>query len=223
MHLQAQSPSLSPRGIIIVDIQKKDYHFHLFIDRWAEHLVVLICTACGDVDCLKRHACYWKHYYLEQIQILRVRCSSCGTTHALIPSFSLPGTSGGTEEAGTYLKSRSEGVGRGTAGLLFQELGVQKRYGLHLERMLQSSVDRAKAVFPEAGNPELNGMEWVSSVVEDPSRPLYSLNCFCLQRRVNAVCFCRASILRFRACKSGEAISHHLGTFQTEPQRIHSP
>lgn len=223
MHLQAQSPSLSPRAIIIVDIQKKDYHFHLFVDRWAEHLVVLICTACGDVDCLKRHARYWKHYYLEQIQILRVRCSSCRTTHALIPSFSLPGTSGGTDEAEKYLKKRCSGVGRGTAGKFLLELGVSEKYGLHLERMFQSSVDRAKAMFPEARNPELNGMEWVSSVVEDPSRPLYSLNCFCLQREVNAVCFCRASILRFRTSKSGKAISHHLGTSQTEPQRIHSP
>ena len=102
-------------------------------------------------------------------------------------------------------------------------LGVSEKYGLQLEKMFINSVDQAKAVFPEAGNPELNGMEWVSSVVSDASRPLYSLNCFCLERRVNAVCFCRVSILQFRASKSGKAISHNLERPQREPQRIHSP
>ena len=223
-HLQAQSPSLSPNDtVIIFDIKGKDYHFHVFISGWQSYLAAIICPACGARDCLKKHARYTKHYYLKQIGILRLKCENCATTHALIPSFSLPGTSGGTDEAETYLKKRSSGVGRGTAGRFLSELGVSEKYGSQLEKMFINSVDQAKAVFPEAGNPELNGMEWVNSVVSDPSRPLYSLNCFCLERMVNAVCFCRASILRFRACKSGEAISHHLGTSQTEPQRIHSP
>jgi hypothetical protein len=221
--LQARRPSLSPSSIIIVDIQKKDYHFKLFANQWAEHLGVLLCPACGALDYLKRHAHYRKHYYLEQIQILRVKCSSCGTTHAIIPSFSLPGTSGGTEKVEQYLMSRHEGVGRGTAGRLFQELRVSERYGLQLERMFARSVNQAKALFPHAGEPYLKGMEWVRSVVEDPSRPLYSLNCFCLQQRVNAVCFCRASILRFRISKAGGRFSHNLGTPKREGSPIYSP
>jgi len=185
--LQARRPPLSPSGIILVDIQKKDYHFHLFVEQWAGHLGVLRCPACGALDCLKKHASYWKHYYLEQIQILRVMCSTCDTTHALIPSFSLPGTSGGTEEVEAYLKSRHEGVGRGRAGKLFQRLRVSERYGLN------------------------------------PSRPLYSLNCFCLQQGVNAVCFCRVSILRFRPSKTGGGFSHNLGTSKPGGSPIHSP
>jgi hypothetical protein len=122
-----------------------------------------------------------------------------------------------------YLMSRHEGVGRGTAGRLFQELRVSERYGLQLERMFARSVNQAKALFPHAGEPYLNGMEWVRSVVEDPSRPLYSLNCFCLQQRVNAVCFCRASILRFRISKAGGRFSHNLGTPQREGSPIYSP
>jgi len=150
-------------------------------------------------------------------------CSSCDTTHALIPSFSLPGTSGGTEEAEAYLKSRHEGFGRGRAGKLFQELGVSERYGHQLERMFTRSVDQAKALFPQAGEPYLNGMEWVCSVVDNPSRPLYSLNCFCLQQGMNAVCFCRVSILRFRPCKAGVRFSHNLGTPKPGGSPIHSP
>jgi len=184
---------------------------------------MLLCPACGALDYLKKHACYTKYFYLEQIQILRVKCSCCGTTHAIIPSFSLPGTSGGTKEVEGYLLSRHEGVGRGTAGRLFQELGVSQRYGLQLERMFARSVNQAKALFPQAGEPYLKGMEWVQSVVEDPSRPLYSLNCFCLHQRVNAVCFCRASILRFRIYKAGGRFSHNLGTPKREGSPIYSP
>jgi len=184
---------------------------------------VLLCPACGALNCLKRHACYWKHYYLQQIQILRVMCSCCDTTHALIPSFSLPGTSGGTEEAEAYLKSRHEGVGRGKAGRLFQNLGVSERYGLQLERMFARSVNQAKALFPQTGELYMNGMEWVCSVVETPSRPLYSLNCFCLRQGVNAVCFCRVSILRFRPCKAGRGFSHNLGTPKPVGSPIHYP
>jgi len=184
---------------------------------------VLLCPACGILDCLKRHASYTKYYYHKQIEILRVMCGHCHTTHAIIPSFSLPGTSGGTEEAEKYLKSRHEGVGRGTAGKDLLELGVSERYGLQLERMFARSVNQAKALFPQVGNPYLNGMEWVQAVVEQPSRPLYSLNCFCLKQRVNAVCFCRASILRFRTSKAGGRFSHNLGTPQREGSPIHSP
>lgn len=223
LHLLAKRPSLALHSIIIIDIQKKDYHFHLFVDQWAEHVGVLICPACGAVDCLQKHAFYRKHYYQEQIQILRVRCSTCGTTHAIIPSFSLPGTSVGTKEVETYLMSRHEGTGRGTAGEFFQELGVSERYGLQLERMFARSVNQAKALFTQTGEPYLQGMEWVRSVVEDPLRPLHSLNCFCLKQGVNAVCFCRASILRFRVSKTGVRFSHNLGTPKREGSPIYSP
>jgi hypothetical protein len=140
-----------------------------------------------------------------------------------MPSFSLPDTSGGTEETETYLLRRHEGVGRGTAGKPLLELGVSPRYGLQLERMFARSLQRAKALFPEAGDPCLQGMAWVHSVISDPSRPLYSLNCFCLQRGVNAVCFCRASILRFRPRKSGGRSSHNLGTSRSRRIPIHCP
>lgn len=223
MHLQADRPSLSPRGIIIIDIQKKDYCFQLILSRWSAYLGRRMCPACGAEERLSKHACYSKHYYREQIQILRVRCGVCRTTHALMPSFSLPDTSVGTEEAERYLMRRHEEVGRGTAGKQLLELGVSQRYGLQLERMFTRSLQRAKALFPDAGDPGLQGMRWVHSVVSDPSRPLYSLNCFCLQGGVNPVCFCRASILRFHPRKSGGRFSHNLGTSGRRRIPIHCP
>jgi len=48
--LHAYRPSLSPNGIIIVDIKKKDYRFHLFFDQWAEYIAEVWVTAGEDVS-----------------------------------------------------------------------------------------------------------------------------------------------------------------------------
>ena len=197
--------------IIIVDIDKKYYIFPIFYDHWTEFFVVLICPACGTQDRFKRHARYTKYYYAEELWILRLKCEGCGTTHAVIPSFSLPDTSSGTKESEAYLIKRAKGVGRGTAGKILEQLGLSEKYPLQLDKMFQKSIDRAKAQFPQEGDPTLNGMEWVKSVVSDPERPLYSLNCFCLEHGVNAVCCTRFYIQTFRVRKTGRAFSHNMG------------
>ena len=152
-----------------------------------------------------------KYYYSEKFWILRLKCEVCGTTHAIIPSFSLPGTSSGTEELEKYLINRAEGVGRGTAGNILEQVGLSEKYPLQIDTMFKISVDQAKALLPKEGDPTLNGMEWVTSVVSDPERPLYSLNCFCLTHGVNAVCCTRFSIQTFRVRKVGIKFSHNLG------------
>jgi hypothetical protein len=116
--------SLSPNTVIIIaDIEKKDYIFLIFYDSWAEYFVVLFCPACGAQDRFKRHARYTKYYYSKELWILRLKCEVCGTTHAVIPSFSLPGTSIGAKEAEEYLIKRAEGVGRGVAGKVLLQAG----------------------------------------------------------------------------------------------------
>ena len=215
--------SLSPNTVIIIaDIEKKDYIFLIFYDRWAEYFVVLFCPACGAQDRFKRHAQYTKYYYSKELWILRLKCEVCGTTHAVIPSFSLPGTSIGTKEGEEYLIKRAEGIGRGAAGKVLLQDELSEKYPLQLDKMFQRSIDRAKALFPNAGDPVLAGMQWVRSVVYEPERPLYSLNCFCLEHGVNAVCFSRASILIFRVQKAGSIFSHNLGTSQYEVPGIDS-
>lgn len=183
---------------------------------------MLVCPACGTQDRFIRHARYTKYYYAEELWILRLKCEDCGTTHAVIPSFSLPDTSSGTKETEAYLIERARGVGRGTAGKILEQVGLAEKYPLQLDKMFQKSIDRAKALIPQEGDPTLNGMEWVKSLVSDPERPLYSLNCFCLKHGVNAVCFSRASILIFRIRRAGRAFSHNLGTLQNEVPGIDS-
>ena len=102
------------------------------------------------------------------------KSEACGTTHAVIPSFSLPGTSIGTKETEKYLINRARGVGRGTAGKILLQVGLPEKYQINIDKMFQIRVDQAKAHFPQEGDPTLNGMEWVTSVVSDPERPLCS-------------------------------------------------
>ena len=137
---------------------------------------MLICPACGTRDRFIRHARYTKYYYTEKLWILRLKCEDCKTTHAVIPSFSLPGTSSGTKEAEACLIKRAGGESRGTCGKILEPLELSEKYVLQLDKMFAESIDRSKALFPEEGDRTLNGMQWVRSVGCDRYRPLYSLN-----------------------------------------------
>lgn len=215
--------ALTPTVVIIIfDIDKKYYFFPNIYCHWMIYFDVLFCPACGAQGKFSRHSRYTKYYYREELWILRLKCEACGTTHAVIPSFSLPGTSIGTKETEKYLIKRAKGVGRGTAGKILLQVGLSEKYQINIDKMFQTSVDQAKAHFPHEGNSTLNGMEWVKSVVSDPERPLYSLNCFCLEHGVNAVCCTRSSIQTFRVRKGGIRFSHNFGTSQNEVAGIDS-
>ena len=155
---------------------------------------------------------YLKYYFSLPITILRVRCRQCGVTHAIIPGFSLPGTSIGTAEAEAYLREREAGVGRGNAGAKLIELGVSERYPKQLDRMFATAVARGKVLFPEAADSTLHGMSWVVQAVGTDERPVWALNRFCLEHRCNCLCFCRATIISFAARSAGRRFSHNRGS-----------
>ena len=56
----------------------------------------LPCSHCAHRGCLHRHAYYTRRLYIAEIdsfviiRVLRVRCTRCGTTHALLPHFVIP-------------------------------------------------------------------------------------------------------------------------------------
>ena len=177
------------------------------------HLAEIPCPSCGALRQFTRHGCYVKYFYNSRIHILRVRCCCCGVTHALIPGFSLPGTSIGTADAEKYLMDRASGLGRGTAAKDLRNLGISTRYPKQLERMFSTAIARAKAIFPGTESEErLSGMEWVRSVVGESEQPLWSLNQFCLAHRYNCLCFCRGSIIRFKTHNASNRISHNRGS-----------
>src|SRR5271157_4001382 len=153
-------------------------------------LDTLSCLWAGG--CLHRHGSYHKYHFHHLIAIVRVRCRNGRRTHAMIPSFSLPGSSVGTEETEGYLMARERGVGRGRAAVELLRRGMGEGYSKHLERMFATAITRAKAVFADYGDGRLQGLAWVRSVVGHAEHPLVELNRFCLVHGANGVCFCRA-------------------------------
>ena len=125
-----------------------------------------------------------------------------------MPSFSLPGTSIGTEEAENYLVARSEGVSRARAAKNLLDRGMSPGYPKSLELMLEVAIRRAKALFPDAADPHLCNLAWIYSLCGPTTQPLFTLNRYALNHRVNAVCFSRSSVLLFGRNGVGGKSSH---------------
>ena len=144
------------------------------------------------------HARYTKYHFASCIEIQRVRCRGCVTTHALVPLFSVPGTSLGREEAERCLKARWEGASRTSAGAELVQQGMEPRSGRSLERKLAIAVERAKAIWPQVADTRFSPQEWITAVCGSTAQPIEEMNRFALEHGVNAICFCRATILLFR-------------------------
>jgi len=151
-----------------------------------------------------------------------VRCQRCGRTHALIPSFSLPGLSVGSAEAERYLEARQAGVGRGCAAAELLAHGMSPSYPKRLERMLATTVTRGKALLAAAGKERLQGLAWVRSVVGEVEHPLVELNRTGLTRGINGICFCRTSILLFCPSVRKRQLSHNKGTARRDRTAVAS-
>ena len=106
----------------------------------------------------------------------------------------------GTAEVERYLLDREQGASRRQALDQLRRRGMHEGYGKQLDRRLRVAVNRTKALWPRAADQDLGGLEWIRAVCAPlcESTPLLSLNRFCLANHVNAVCFCRSSILLFR-------------------------
>ena len=102
--------------IIILHIKIEIYNFISLFSDWETIEELQICPACRKMNFLKRFSNYMKYYYQVQIRILVVKCHNCGTHHAIIPSFSLPGTSLGTKEVEIFYEKRASGSSRNEAG-----------------------------------------------------------------------------------------------------------
>jgi hypothetical protein len=167
------------------------------------------------VGSLKKHAYYHKYYYSQPLAILRCRCSGCRVTHAIIPSFSVPGTSIGTAEAEEYLRLREQGVGRGKASRVFSaEKAMSRNHPAVLDRAFRTAVDRAKALFSGRGDDRLQGIGWVEALTGQCRQPIASLNQYCLEQGINCIALTRFPIQLFPTARSGTAASHNTGAFR---------
>ena len=143
---------------------------------------------------------------------MRVRCRICRRTHAVIPSFSVPGLSVGSTEVEHFLSAREAGQSRARAAAQLRDRGVSEHYPKRLERMFTTAIARAKASLPACGTKPLQGLAWVRSVVGNAEHPLVELNRFGLAQGINGICFCRFSILLFTAHSHRRGVSHKNGS-----------
>lgn len=140
---------------------------------------------------------------------MRVKCNVCGTTHAIIPSFSLPGTSIGTEDAENYFLLRRNNISRQIAAKSIYSKGIRSfEHPKNLDKLLEKTINRAKAIFTEVGDHCLNGLAWIESVVGKGQDPITSFNNYCLSQNVNCIFFIRYNAIIFKKNKSENAFSH---------------
>jgi hypothetical protein len=212
------SPSTAP--VVIVDLAQESYSRAEVLRGWDRLLSGMACPACGQRGRFGHHGSYQKYHYHRRIRVVRVRCRGCRRTHAVLPAFSLPGTSAGTSEAEQYLLARETGSSRSQAGAELVGLGMAPSFGKQLERHLAVAVTRAKALWPAAANQRLTGLPWIRAACGGSVTPLLDLNRYCLARRVNAICFCRSAILLFGRTRAGP---HNLHSAQPRLGAIGSP
>lgn len=188
-------PGPSINRVIIIGISKESYSVSSLELQWKAKVAAEQCWGCGTRGCFARHGRYEKYFFGEQIEILRVRCTACSKTHALVPEFSAPRSSIGMLQVQEYLYRRSAGISRPVALQAFAGL-VHADYGRWLDRKLVVLVNQAKALWPDAGDLHSRGLAWIASVVGTSVDPLIELNRYALSHRVNCLWFSR----RLGAC-----------------------
>ena len=179
----------------------------------------LVCPACKR-GMLHRHSLYQKFHRERRIDILRGICPFCGTTHALIPSFSLPDSSHDSGDVEQYLLGRAAGLARRVAGSKFLIAGRETRVLKRIERTFERCRLNWMAIF-QMNIPSKNAYASLAGAlvetggIENESAVLLAANLYAQERGVNAVFASRASILLFRSKNAKRRVPHNPDSTQS--------
>lgn len=136
-----------------------------------------MCPTCKNLCGWKVHAHYFKYHDNKLILIIRLRCSGCNHTHAIIPSFSLPHTSLDTKMVQTYFSSRNNGSSRRIAAQISGlSTYCDSDFLRSLEKRFIAAVNRAKVLYPAWGNEHTNSYRWMISAAQEAKNALFVLN-----------------------------------------------
>ena len=162
---------------------------------------IFVCPICGSV--VVYHATYSKHLYEMLIDIHRVRCKNkiCYRTHAIIPSFSVPGCSIGTRELNLFIQARNSGKTVDEGGQCFVDAGMSADYPESIHKKLKRFRSRIETVFTPVTTLWVNYSSLIVGLA-GKSEPARQLNCLCAVRRFNPVLFSRINILAFPQIKA---------------------
>ena len=160
------------------------------------------CPVC-EANIFTYHCQYEKYHYNRRITIIRIRCRSCESTHALIPEFSLPGTSIGTEEANKYMKARARGVSQEKGSAIFTRHGLSPKYGITLEKRFCLAHQKSKALFSDTNDQFHNPAELFILNRENGENIVLAVNSRFSCEGFNPLYFSRSNILMIRKNKLG--------------------
>lgn len=146
----------------------------------------------------------------------------CDCTHALIPAFSLPGTSIGTAEADKYLKLRQKDVSQKKAALVFTDLGMNWNYGISLEKRFKQANRKAMVLFSNDRDILHNPLSLFQSDENLYDSPIFTVNSLFLKRGYNALYFSRNNILRIREIKTGKTLPLNKRAVWPDPVKLNS-
>lgn len=132
----------------------------------------------------------------------------CKKTHALIPSFSVPGTSIDLEDVETFIFHRRDGISRRAAGEIFGTRGMGDEYVRSIERRLIRGIHQAKALFPDLGDHRLHTWDWLLHATGEATHPVYRLNTLSIAAGWGAVFCALTPVSRYWNRKPGRGFSH---------------
>jgi len=175
-----------------------------------------LCPICGSL--VKYHGSYEKNLYYEAIDIHRVKCLNpdCKSTHAIIPSFSVPGCSIGTKELNYFIKAIARGKTVEEAGQCFVDAGMSPDYPESIHKRLKRYRSRIETIFEPVTFLFACYSHLILHLVDNNIDPVKGLHQLCSRRRFNPVLFSRTNILAFPDNNSIHRFSHNL-TFRVPP------
>jgi hypothetical protein len=186
-----------------------------------EYLKKYLCPVCANNN-FTYHCKYQKYYYKNEIEIVRVKCLVCGSTHALIPEFSLPGTSIGMSEANEYMVLRTNGVSQRKASEVFIRCGMSHKYGIAFEKKVMSALQKAIAIFPDDTDVLHNPLLLFQPQIEFAGNVILKTNYLFLERGYNPLFLSRSNILRIREIKTGIILPLNKGAIWSGKLKIDS-
>lgn len=168
-----------------------------------------MCPICGSP--VKYHGSYEKNLYDKAIDIHRVICRNpeCRRTHAIIPSFSVPGCSIGTKELNNFIKAMNRGKTVEEAGQCFIDAGMSPDYPESIHKRLKRYRSRIETIFEPVTFLFVCYSQLILHLVDNNSDPVSKLHQLCYERKFNPVLFSRTNILAFRDNNSIHRFSHN--------------
>ncbi|MEA1910690.1 MAG: hypothetical protein U9N32_03320 [Spirochaetota bacterium] len=144
------------------------------------------------------------------------RNPECRHTHAIIPSFSVPGCSIGTKELNHFIKAIDKGETVEEAGQCFIDAGMSPDYPESIHKRLKRYRSRIETIFEPLKFLFACYSQLILYLTDNSIDPVRELHQRCYENSFNPVLFSRINILVFPENNSINVVSHN-PTFKVPP------